>query len=146
MQEKLRPRCQNNWQLPVLQHKVFLSLLLPPPRVVPAREADLEALHQERDNHAHLDKREVAPRAVRRPIWEWDECRCVCHDLRCVRVWGLLGRRGTTTVMEWSCSYYFLHLRRCAFWRARVQPALREVSRVRKLRRRNSRHEHVDTR
>lgn len=68
MQEKLCSRRQNNWQLPVLQHKVILGLLLPPPRVVPTREADLEALHQECDDHAHLDKREVAPRAVRRPI------------------------------------------------------------------------------
>lgn len=72
---KLRPRRQINWQLPVLQHKVILSLLLPPLRVVPTREADLEALHQECDDHTHLDEREVPPRAV------WDECRCVRHDL-----------------------------------------------------------------
>lgn len=32
---KLRPRRQINWQLPVLQHKVILGLLLPSLRVVP---------------------------------------------------------------------------------------------------------------
>ena len=77
-----RTMAQNNRKLPELRHHPVLNLLFPLPRIISLSEPKLEPLHKQRDDHAHLDEREVPPRAVGGPVRERDERRAVVHELK----------------------------------------------------------------